>query len=518
MTFVITRGCCNDASCVAVCPVQCIRPRPGDPDFTSTEQLYIDPATCIDCGACVPECPIEAIYSEWDLPEHLAIDGEINTAYFVDRPVVPAAPPSPVRRALPGSQPALRVAIVGSGPSACYAASILSDVKGVSVTMLERTAAPFGLVKSGVAPDHAMTKTVADRFTRILLRPRVATYFNVEIGREVSVEELLDFHHAVLWAGGAPDDRKLGIEGEDLVGVHAARSFMAWCNGVDTTESFDLRGERAIVIGNGNVALDVARLLSRPSPDLAVLDIDEHVRAALTESRVREVVVVGRSGVDHAAFTFGELASLDQMPGATVTATAVELEAPTGNRKRELLLGAIGRDVVGSVIRFRFGLRPLAIEGAGRVEAVVFAKSDGTTERIPASLVLRAIGHRGASVAGLPFDDATGTLPSHAGRVTDPTSAEAIPGLYCSGWIKRGPRGTIGTNKSDAEETVDSILEDLAAGRLRAPAGSPEDFGALLGDRVSTLIDKQAWIRADRAERRSRNSAGVFVTASRPAP
>ncbi|UGQ11147.1 FAD-dependent oxidoreductase [Yinghuangia sp. ASG 101] len=505
MTFVISKGCCNDGSCVTVCPVQCIRPRPGDADFTTAEQLYIDPATCIDCGACLDECPVEAVHPEWELPEHLSDYLDINAEYFAANPLADVGPPSFAPRALPTDRPELRVAIVGTGPAACYAAGILSDIKGVAVTMLERLPTPFGLVRGGVAPDHPNTKKMADRFGGVLSRPAVTSYFNVEVGRDLTIGELLRYHHAVLWAGGAPDDRKLGVAGEHLPGVHAARNFVAWYNGHPdhAGERFGLDGERVVVIGNGNVALDVARTLLRPADALSVTDMAQHAVDALAAGNVSEVVVVARRGPEHAAYSQGELLALDQLEGVTVVAEADEVGAHDGDRKQAVLRRAAGRgDAAGKVVRFRFGLEPVAIEGGERVEAVTFRRPDGGTERIETALVLRAIGYRGARVDGLPFDEATATLPHESGRVVDPERGEVVVGVYCSGWIKRGPRGVIGSNKQDAEETVAGILDDLASDRLADPTGSPEDFARLLRDRVADLLDKTAWDRIDREEKR----------------
>ncbi len=202
MTYVITHGCCSDASCIPVCPVQCIRPRPGDPDFTTAEQLYIDPATCIDCGACMDECPVSAIHPEWDLPDELSEYLAVNADYYVDNPIVESSPVEPPRHTLPADRPELRVAIVGTGPAGCYAAAALTDVKGVSVTLFERLPTPFGLVRAGVAPDHAETKQITRRFSAMMARPAVTCYFNVEIGRHINLEELLEHHHAVIWLSG----------------------------------------------------------------------------------------------------------------------------------------------------------------------------------------------------------------------------------------------------------------------------------------------------------------------------
>jgi ferredoxin--NADP+ reductase len=371
--------------------------------------------------------------------------------------------------------------------------------------MLERLPTPFGLVRAGVAPDHENTKKMADRFGSMVSRANIQCFFNVQVGRDVSIAELLEHHHAVIWAGGAPDDRKLGIEGEDLDGVHAARAFVAWYNGHPdhAGENFDLSGHRAVVIGNGNVALDVARTLLRPADHFLATDMAEHAVAALRESAVDEVVIVARRGVEHAACSLGELRALDQLQGVTVLAETGEVAGHDGDHKADLLVRAAGRDGgEGRVARFRFGLEPLAIEGEGRVEAITFRRADASIERIETSLVLRAIGYRGTPVEGLPFDAVTATLPNDAGRVVDPESGETVEGVYCSGWIKRGARGIIGTNKIDAEETIDSILHDLAADRLPDPPRPPGELENLLAGRVPVLLDKAAWGRIDREERR----------------
>jgi ferredoxin--NADP+ reductase len=504
MTFVITHGCCNDASCISVCPVQCIRPRPGDPDFTTAEQLYIDPATCIDCGACQEECPVEAVHSEWDLPEEYADYLAVNAEYFTTRPIDVVGPPTFSRRLLPEGRDALRVAIVGAGPAACYAATALSDIKGVSVTMIERLPTPFGLIRFGVAPDHARTKKIGERFAAVLGRKQVECWFNVEVGRDVTIDELLQYHHAVLWAGGAADDRKLGIPGEELDGVRAARDFVAWYNGHPdhANDSFDLSGKRVVVVGNGNVALDVARTLVRPVVDFHKTDMAAHAVSALATSSVEEVVVVARRAPEHAAFTTGELQALDRIEGITVVTERDEVANRDGSPKIDALARAADREAVGPVIRLRFGLTPVAFQGESHVEGVVFERSDGTVETIEASLVLRAIGYRGRPSSGLPFDDVTATVPHEAGRVVEPADGEPIPGLYCSGWIKRGPRGVIGSNRLDAEETVDSILDDLREHRLAEPVHSAEQFELMLAGRVERLVDKRGWSRIDREEKR----------------
>ncbi|MBQ0850747.1 FAD-dependent oxidoreductase [Streptomyces sp. BH-SS-21] len=521
MTFVINQGCCKDSSCIPVCPVQCIRPRPGDPDFTTAEQLYIDPATCIDCGACMDECPVNAIDSEFDLSEESADYLDINAEYFAANPIAESLPPDLVYRKLPAGRAELSVAIVGSGPAACYAAGELSDIKGVTVSMFERLPTPFGLVRAGVAPDHPRTKQIANRFGSVLARPGVHCFFNTEVGRDISIDELLEHHHAVLWAGGADDDRRLGIPGEELPGCFSAREFVAWYNGHPdfTGHRFDLTGRRAVVLGNGNVALDAARVLARPVGALEPTDIAPHAVELLGASRIEDVVVAARRGPEHAAYSTGELLALDSTEGVALRAVPGEADSLAGRTDRQAavvqaaVVRAAGRESGGAdggerTITLRYGLTPVSVNGDGAVESVTFRRADGSTETIETSFVLRAVGYRGRSVAGLPFDDVTGTLPHRSGAVYDPESGMPVVGVYCAGWIKRGANGMIGSNRTDSAETVEALLDDLAGGRLTDPVHDVEHLAQLVSERNPDVVDKHAWTRIDQAERRLGREAG----------
>lgn len=514
MTFVITGGCCNDSSCIPVCPVQCIRPRPGDPDFTSTEQLYIDPATCIDCGACMDECPVNAIHSEWDLPEELGDYLEVNAAYFATNPIEESAPSDPIRRCLPAQRPALSVAVVGTGPAGCYAAAELSEIKGVTVSLFDRLPTPFGLVRTGVAPDHANTKQMTKRLGSVLARSNVRCFFNVEVGRHVSIEQLLEHHHAVLWAGGASDDRRLGVPGEELPGCVSAREFVAWYNGHPHAADRDFRldAPTVVVIGNGNVAVDVARILTQPVEPLAKTEIADPALEALRASAVREVVVTARRGPEFAAYTAGELSGLAHTPGVAIRARAEEVETIVrgDDRAARILAEASTRSPARGerTVIFRYGMRPESINGQGRVQSVSFRHPDDTLETIETSLVIRAIGYRGSPVDGLPFDDQSGTLPHYSGSVYEPVTGETLPGIYCTGWIKRGATGMIGTNRVDAAETVDTILHDFGAGRLSEPPYDSEHLDKLVASQQPDLVDKNAWQRIDQIERRRGRSEG----------
>lgn len=507
MTFVITPGCCSDASCVAVCPVQCIRPRPGDQDFLTAEQLYIDPATCIDCQACMDECPIDAVHADYDMPEGLGDLLAINASYFVDKPIAESGPPPHVRTRLPESRPELSVAIVGSGPAACYAVEALAAVKGVRVSVIERLPTPFGLVRAGVAPDHASTKRITTRFQRALGRATVDCHFNVTVGKHLSVAELLAYHHAVIWAAGASGDRRLDIAGEDLPGSHSAREFVAWYNSHPdhAADTFDLSGDRVVLIGNGNVAVDVARSLVNAEEVRGASDMSDAAQDALRDSAVLEVCIVARRGPEHAAYTTGELEALARIPDIDLIADRAELGdlSGVGERCRQILEAAAEREPTAGRRRvvLRFGLTPMSIDGATRVEGVRFRRLDGSEERLETHLVLRAVGYRGAAPPGLPFDDRIGRIPHDRGRVIDSDSGPAATGLYCSGWIKRGATGVIGTNKVDAEETVNGLLRDFANGELPDPTSGREDFLELVGRRQPAVVDFASWCRIDAAER-----------------
>lgn len=510
MAFLIAEGCCNDATCVDVCPVDCIRPRPGDPDFMSAEQLYIDAESCIDCAACLTDCPVGAVYDENDLPEHLADYVDINAAYFRARPLDDEDPPARVRYRLPEELPTLRVAVVGAGPAACYAVEELSEIKGVQISVFDRLPTPFGLIRAGVAPDHESTKQIAARFEKVLSRKNVRCYFNTQVGRQVSMDALRERHHAVILACGADGDRRLGVPGEDLLGSHSAREFVAWYNGHpdQAHASFDLSQPRVVVIGNGNVAVDVARVLASPPEELEGTDIADHALAELRRSQVREVVVVARRGPESAACSGAELAALTRSTGIDVLAR-IEGELPDEDepllRRRSELFAQAARRVPHPDHRrvvFEFGLTPVAIEGSDAAEAVTFCSTsgpDGSTEvtrRIQTPLVLRAAGFQAASAGGLAVDEHSGTVANRDGRILARDTGETLTGVYCTGWIKRGASGTIGTNRACAAQTVASLMADVSAGVLDSPRISGD-----IGDLVPDAVDYAGWQRIARAER-----------------
>jgi ferredoxin/flavodoxin---NADP+ reductase len=445
----------------------------------------------------------------------------------------------------------IRIAVVGSGPAGFYAAGhLLKDSDGrFDVDMLERLPTPWGLVRSGVAPDHPKIKSVTRVYEKTAKHPRFRYFGNVTFGEHVSREDLLAHYHAIVYATGSPSDRPLGIPGEDLPGSHAATDFVGWYNGhPDQRElEFDLLSvERAVVIGNGNVALDVARMLVLAPAELAPTDIADHALDVLAASQVSEVVIVGRRGPAQAAFTNPELLELGELADADVIVDPDELEralaavGPAGNvieaditlrRNVEILRSYAARPPAGHRKRIvlRFLLSPTAFlpDEHGRLGSVALVRNElvpapggglraqPTDERetIAAGLAFRAIGYRGISLPGVPFDERSGVIPNQGGRVLDPGSGAPLPGEYVVGWIKRGPSGVIGTNKRDAHETVDAMLADLspltdadASSRERSSAHLPNtpdsaSVEALLRSRQPDLVTYAGWEAIDRHER-----------------
>lgn len=533
MAHVITQACCNDASCVPVCPVNCIHPTPDEPGYAAAEMLYIDPAVCIDCGACRDVCPVEAIVPDDELSAENARYLEINALHY-EQAVYPPRPTPPRREvaAVSGRSVPLRVAIVGSGPAACYAAEELlarRDVD-VEVNMFERLPTPWGLVRFGVAPDHPGTRAVTAQFDRTASRNRFALYLNVEIGSHLSHEELLQYHHAVIYAVGASADRRMGVPGEDLPGSVAATDFVGWYNGHPDFAGLhvDLNCERAVVVGNGNVALDVARILVGDVGELARTDIADHALETLAASSVREVVVVGRRGPAQAAYSTPELLALGHMTGVDVLTEPGEVLVDDVSRAalaahpdvlatlKAEIVAEFSRAPVGGRrrIRLRYLLAPHEVLGDERVTGVRFARTElelsehGTVVARPTDdyrdlecgLLLRAIGYRGRAIAGVPFDELRATVPNVDGRVVDPRTSEPLAGVYVAGWIKRGPFGVIGTNRKCAGDTVRHLLDDLGEGLLVAPEKSFEALESLVRERQPHVLGYQDWKAIDRYE------------------
>jgi ferredoxin--NADP+ reductase len=420
---------------------------------------------------------------------------------------------------------ALRVAVVGSGPAGFYAAgALLGAEAAVEVDMIERLPTPWGLVRLGVAPDHPKLKSVSRAFEKIADKPGFRFIGNVEIGRDLTHGDLLALYDAVIYAVGAQTDRRLGIPGEDLPGSWSATEFVAWYNGHPDFQGlpFDLNVERAVVIGNGNVALDVARMLALTPEELAPTDTTDPAIDAIGSSTLREIVVLGRRGPAQASFTTPELHELGDLAGADIVVDPAELEGaePEGTnaeRNLEVLREFASRSPTGKpkTIRLRFFVSPVAIHGDERVESVEVVRNrleerDGrlvavpTDERetIPAGLVFRSVGYRGVALPDVPFDEKRGTIANEGGRVLE------APGVYCAGWIKRGPTGIIGTNKKDATETVELLLEDVREGRLVPKGTTAEAVDALLDERGVRRVLYEGWTSIDEHERTAGEKLG----------
>jgi ferredoxin--NADP+ reductase len=430
----------------------------------------------------------------------------------------------------------LRVAVIGSGPAGFYAAASLLDAEvPVEVDMIERLPTPWGLVRLGVAPDHPKLKTVSRTFERIALKPGFRFLGNVEVGRDLSHGDLEQLYDAVIYAFGSATDRRLDIPGEDLSGSWSATEFVAWYNGHPDYQdlTFDLNVERAVVIGNGNVALDVARMLALTPEELAPTDTTDPAIAAIGESKIREIVIVGRRGPAQASWTTQELKEMGELAGADVALDPKELEldpiseatleTDTNTRRnldvlREFAARKTGKPVT---IRFLFFRSPIAVHGETRVEAVelvrnrledqegrLVAMPTDEQETIPCGLVFRSIGYRGVGLPDVPFDERRGTLRNDRGRVLR-DDGHPLPAVYCAGWIKRGPTGIIGTNKKDAMETVALLLEDVQEGRIAHKDEATADaVEALLAERGVRAVLYAGWTSIDELERAAGEKLG----------
>jgi ferredoxin/flavodoxin---NADP+ reductase len=430
----------------------------------------------------------------------------------------------------------LRVAVIGSGPAGFYAAGQLLGKKAehvAAVDVFDKLPTPWGLVRAGVAPDHPNIKAVSRVYEKTAAHERFRFFGNVEIGRDIEPAELRRHYHAVIWAVGAQSDRRMGIPGEDLPGSWAATDFVAWYNAHPDHHhlEFDLGCERAVVIGNGNVAIDCARMLALTHDELAVTDVADHALEVLRESGVREIVILGRRGPVQAAFTNPELLELGEMVDADVVVDADDVEldpisqafledvADITHRKNVEILREYAKRPPPEKERrivLRFLRSPVEIVGEDKVEGIVVernqlvqdengnlrAKATGERETIECGLVLRSIGYRGVPIDDVPFDEGRAVIPNDGGHMLDPETGEPVPGQYVTGWIKRGPSGVIGTNKKDANETVAMLVEDLAGGRLPEPEESdPEAIVNLLHERGVEPVSQAGWEEIDRHER-----------------
>jgi ferredoxin--NADP+ reductase len=439
----------------------------------------------------------------------------------------------------------LRIAVIGAGPAGFFVAQHLTQRTDVAtaIDLFERLPMPFGLVRYGVAPDHEEIKRVARSFEKTTAKPNVRLFANVELGAHVTLEDLRRHYHQICLTTGAPADRRLGVPGEDLPGNHPATEFVAWYNGHPDYRhfTFDLSAERAAVIGVGNVAVDVARILARSPDDLASTDIADYALEALRNSRIREVVMLGRRGPVQAAFTPPELKELGELTGVDVVVRPDEVELDPASqaeleraddrtlleRKVATLREFAGRKPSGQARRLvlRFLVSPVELRPGpdGRVASVrlvrnvlrpdergtLQAHATGEMEDLPVGLVFRSVGYRGVALPDVPFDERRGTIPNVAGRVLDPATGSPIPGLYVSGWIKRGPTGVIGTNKPDAAETVKAMLEDAARVACLSPdAPEPAAAEAIIRARCPTFLSYSDWRRIDELETERGKPAG----------
>jgi ferredoxin--NADP+ reductase len=428
----------------------------------------------------------------------------------------------------------LRVAIVGAGPSGFYAAEHILKDSGVhaQIDLFDRLPSPFGLVRGGVAPDHPKIKSVTRVYEKTAAREGFRFFGNVKIGSDVEVAELEALYHAIVFTVGCETDRSLGVPGEDLPGSHAATAFVGWYNAHPdyADEEFDLSVGRAVVIGNGNVAMDVARMLALTDQELRRTDTADHAIEELDRKGITEIVVLGRRGPVQAAFTNPEIKELGVMEDADVVVDPAEMELDpasaaflaseevdkTTRVNVETLREFSSRTPEGKERRIvlRFLASPVEIRGEGRVESIVIGRNElveedgrlvardtGGREELECGLVLRSVGYTGVPIEGVPFDTGRGLILNEGGRVLDSHDSGHKVGHYTAGWIKRGPSGVIGTNKKDALETVQHLLADVASGTLLEPADpSPEAIEALLAEKGVRYVSFEDWQAIDEAE------------------
>ncbi|WP_233496197.1 FAD-dependent oxidoreductase [Geodermatophilus sp. TF02-6] len=428
----------------------------------------------------------------------------------------------------PPSAPPLRVAVVGAGPAGIYAAEALTrqDDVPVAVDLVDRLPTPFGLVRHGIAPDHPKMRAIRDTLHRALDHPSVRFVGNVEVGRDLSCSDLHEAVDAVIYTYGAALDRQLAIPGEELPGSLAATELVAWYTGHpdadrSLVEAALARARSVVVVGVGNVALDVARVLARTAAELEPTDMPQHVLDVLAAAPVEEVAVLGRRGPAQATFTTQELRELDELAGATVLVDPADLELDAAAEERAAADRVVSRNLAvlrewaqhapqpGRIpLRLRFFTRPVRLLGEDRVTGVEVertvvdahgrASGTGETSVLPADLVVRSVGYRGSGLPQLPLDERSGTVPNELGRVL--REGRPAPGEYVAGWIKRGPTGVVGTNKHDARETVAALLADVAAGVVRPGGGGVDDLVSGLRAHGADPVLLEDWRAIDAAE------------------
>jgi ferredoxin--NADP+ reductase len=429
----------------------------------------------------------------------------------------------------------LRVAIIGAGPSGFYAADqIIKDPEThAQVDLFDRLPTPYGLVRGGVAPDHPKIKSVTRVYERTAAKEGFRFFGNVEVGRDLNVEDFEKHYHAIIYTFGAEADRELGIPGEDLPGSFAATAFVGWYNAHPDYADRDFKLEqakRAVVIGNGNVALDVARMLALDDAELRKTDTADHAIELLDRSTIEEIVVLGRRGPAQAAFTNPEVKELGELEEADVIVDPAEVELDpasqawieseeadkTARVNVEIVKEYASRTPSGKPKRIvlRFLASPVEIKGGDKVESIVIGRNElveqdgglrardtGEREELDCDLVLRSVGYTGIPLRGVPFDERRGTILNEHGRVLESHGGDHRTGHYTAGWIKRGPSGVIGTNKKCATETVQHLLEDVNSGRLLEPESpEPDAIEALLAERGSNFVTFNGWQKIDAEE------------------
>ena len=421
----------------------------------------------------------------------------------------------------------LEVAIIGSGPSGYYAAqSLFGSEKKINITMFDRLPTPYGLVRGGVAPDHQKIKNVIRVYEKISISPGFQFIGNVLVGKDISIDDLRNNFHATIFACGAETDRKLGIPGEDLQGSHTATAFVGWYNGHPDYRdlSFDLSQEIAVVVGQGNVAADVSRILSKTADELKQTDIADHALQQLAESKIKEIHVIGRRGPVQAKFTpeelkeFGELEDCNPVVDSSTLqlneASQKELESPEGRtnvKNFEVFKDFANRDLTkkNRSCFFRFLEGPIELMGTERLEGILLAKNSlsgypfkqraektGETVEQKCGILFRSIGYNGIPIEGVPFDEKEGIFPNDKGRLLD--NGSVVNGVYVTGWIKRGPSGIIGTNKPDSVETVNCLLEDIE--KIDGEKSGNSGIMKILSEKQTRAVNYDGWKKIDEAE------------------
>lgn len=426
----------------------------------------------------------------------------------------------------------LRVAIIGSGPAGFYTVSNFQKQKELNVEydMFDRLPTPFGLVRAGVAPDHQKDKSVQRAYDKSAQLPNFRFYGNVEYGSDIHLAELKAHYHQIIFTSGAPFDRNLGVPGEDLKGSFSATEFVAWYNGHPdfADREFDLSQESVAIVGVGNVAMDVARILCKTYDELAVTDIADHALEALKHSKVKNVYILGRRGPAQAAFTPPEIKEMGEFADADVTvpkdeavvddaSRALILDDKNATKNVDFIQAYAERPIEGKSrqLTIRFLVSPTELIGEdGHVTAIKLAKNalvqgddgsvrpqaTGVEETIPVGLVFRSVGYKGKPLPEIPYHESWGTILNEAGRVVD-EDGEPVTGIYTAGWIKRGPSGVIGTNKTCAQETVACMVEDLAKGQhLRPDQASIEAARETIEGARSDIVDYPGWVKINAEE------------------